>query len=78
MTRDDIIKMAKEAKVPYEYDTYRVLYLKELERFAALVAAHERKAFMEIIEPYLIPVGNSRSGELACEWNVRTAKEKNT
>lgn len=78
MTRDDIIKMAKEAKLPYEYDTYRVLYLKELERFAALVAAHERKAFMEIIEPYLIPVGNSRSGELACEWNVRTAKEKNT
>jgi hypothetical protein len=51
---------------------------KDLEHFAALVAAHERKAFIETIEPYLIPVGNSRSGELACEWNVRTAKEKNT
>ena len=78
MDRDDIIKMAKQAKLPYEYDTGRLLHLKELERFAALVAAHERKAFMEIIKPYLIPVGNSRSGELACEWNVRTAKEKNT
>ena len=44
MDRDDIIKMAKQAKLPYEYDTERVLHLKELERFAALVAAHEREA----------------------------------
>ncbi len=52
MTRDDIIEMAKQAKLPYEYDTGRVLHLKELERFAALVAAAERKRlhdkFMEI------------------------------
>ena len=44
MTRDDIIKMAKEAKLPYEYDTGRVVHLKELERFAELVAAAEREA----------------------------------
>ena len=44
MTRDDIIKMAKEAKLPYEYDTRRVVHLKELERFAELVAAAEREA----------------------------------
>ena len=44
MTRDDIIKLAKEAKLPYEYDTGRVVHLKELERFAALVAAAEREA----------------------------------
>ena len=43
MTRDDIIKMAKKAKLPYEYDTGRVVYLTELERFAALVAAAERE-----------------------------------
>ena len=43
MTRDDIIKMAKEAKLPYEYDTGRVVHLKELERFAELVAAAERE-----------------------------------
>jgi Mg-chelatase subunit ChlD len=49
MTRDDIIKMAKEAKLPYEYDTGRVLYLKELERFAALVAAHEREACANLL-----------------------------
>ena len=74
MTRDDIIKMAREAGLDPDLWNYTDAF----ERFAALVAAHERKAFMEIIEPYLIPVGNSRSGELACEWNVRTAKEKNT
>ena len=44
MTRDDIIKMAREAKLPYEYDTGRVVHLKELERFAELVAAAEREA----------------------------------
>lgn len=39
-----IIRMAREAKLPYEYDTGRVLHLKELEHFAALVAAAEREA----------------------------------
>jgi hypothetical protein len=37
MKRDDIIAMAREAKLPYEYDTGRVLHLKELEHFAALL-----------------------------------------
>ena len=50
MTRDDIIKMAKQAKLPYEYDTGRLLHLKELERFAALVAAHEREACAKVCE----------------------------
>jgi hypothetical protein len=44
--------MAREAKLPYEYDTGRTLYLKELERFAALVAAAEREAFIALIENY--------------------------
>ena len=48
MTRDDIIKMAKEAKLPYEYDTGRVVHLKELERFAELVAAAEREACAKV------------------------------
>ena len=50
MDRDDIIKMAKQAKLPYEYDTERVLHLKEVERFAALVAAHEREACAKLCE----------------------------
>ena len=48
MTRDDIIKMAREAKLPYEYDTGRVVHLKELERFAELVAAAEREACAKV------------------------------
>jgi len=42
MTNEDIIRMAKQAKLPYEYDTGRLLYLQELKRFADLVAAEER------------------------------------
>jgi hypothetical protein len=76
--RDDIIKMAREAG--FEINslgwTYTQGFLSEhLERFAALVAAHERKAFIEILETYRIPVGNSRSGELACEWTYRALHE---
>jgi hypothetical protein len=50
VTRDDIIRMARDAKLPYEYDTGRILYLKELERFAALVAAAEREACAKVCE----------------------------
>jgi hypothetical protein len=84
MNKEEIIKLAREVGLlpdnlhPAWQTHHMAQKQKNLERFAALVAAHERKAFMEIIKPYLIPVGNSRSGELACEWNVRTAKEKNT
>jgi hypothetical protein len=50
MTREDIIRMAKEAKLPYEYDTGRTLYLKELERFAALVASADREACAQVCD----------------------------
>lgn len=49
MNRDDIIRMAREAGLPYEYDTGRILYLKQLERFADLVAAAEREAYIDIV-----------------------------
>jgi hypothetical protein len=52
MTRDDIIKMAKEARLPYEYDTGRILCLKQLERFAALVAAAEREACAKVCDDH--------------------------
>lgn len=42
MTREDIIRMAKEARMPYFYGTWEIANLDGLERFAALVAAHER------------------------------------
>ena len=76
MTRDDIIKMAREAGATVSSFHGRfVMYPDDIERFAALVAAHERKACIEIIETYRIPVGNSPSGELACEWTYRALHE---
>ena len=44
MTRDDIIRMAREAQMPYYYRTGEVTNLEQLERFAALIAAAEREA----------------------------------
>jgi len=69
--RDDIIKMAKEAKLPYEYDTYRVLYLKELERFAALVSKHEREECAKVC----LEEAPSLDGQL-CAAAIRARGEK--
>ena len=81
MTQEDIIKMAKQAGLlPIDIgptiETWQMRRKEEsLVRFAELVAAHERKVFIEILETYRIPVGNSRSGELACEWTYRALHE---
>ena len=74
MNREDIIKMAREAGMQGML-TDVVCTHEELERFAALVAAAEREACVQIIEEYRIPVGNSRSGELAYEWTYAALKE---
>ena len=52
MTRDDIIKMAKEAGFNLEQGfLLRVTGIDEdLERFAVLVAAHEREACAELCD----------------------------
>jgi hypothetical protein len=79
MTRDDIIKMAKKAKLPYEYDTGRVLYLKELERFAALVAAAEREKVARWMmgRGYATGHGDSTADLLTeLDWQIREQAEK--
>ena len=43
INRSDIIRMAKEARMPYFYGTWEIANLDGLERFAKLVAAHERQ-----------------------------------
>ena len=50
MTRDDILKMAREAKLLGEVNGWDVWYPDELERFAQLVAAAEREACAVIAE----------------------------
>lgn len=68
MTRDDIIRMAREARCD-------IAWANSLERFAALVAAAEREACIKVIEAYQIPVGNSPAGELAFDWTYDALKQ---
>ena len=48
MTRDEVIVLAREAGLPYMYQTGEVANLGLVERFAALVAAHERERILEM------------------------------
>jgi hypothetical protein len=51
MTRDDIINMAREAGATVSSFHGRfVMYPDDIERFAALVAAHEREACAKVCE----------------------------
>ena len=49
MTRKDIIRMAREIGVPF-WPTDVHVTIDELQRFAALVAAHEREACAKVCE----------------------------
>ena len=53
MNRDDILRMAKEAGLaPASFCRWSA-YSDDLERFAALVAAHEREACAEMVDHIL-------------------------
>jgi len=67
MTREDIIRMAREARMPYFYGTWEIANLDGLERFAALVAAHERRACG------LIVLDNSDAEGICCTDDVLEA-----
>lgn len=50
MTRDDIIRLAKEA----EFNSFAELWAPALERFATLVAAHEREACAKVCKELVL------------------------
>ena len=52
MNREDIIRMAREAQMPFYWRTGEITYLDKLERFAALVASAEREACAKICEEH--------------------------
>jgi len=72
MSREDIIRMARKAGIAKHG---LGVWEGQLERFAALVAEHERNACVQIIEEYRISGGNSVAGELAREWTYGALKE---
>ena len=76
MTRDDIIRMAREAHMqPYPLDTYAG-HIVNLERFANLVAAAEREAIAQMIEdspPLVSFAQNEMGGCLTCGFTPKLA-----
>ncbi len=56
MNREDIQMWATQAQLPQDYETGEAMWLDRLERFAALVAAAERKALhVAITNKEMIP-----------------------
>ena len=78
MTRDDIIRLAREAEVPMEYSFNNGATVWDLhpslERFAALIAAAEREkvAAWMIERDYATGHGDTIEGLLkALEWQAK-------
>ena len=57
MNREDIIRMAQEAQMPFYWRTGEITYLDKLERFAALVAFTERDACAELFDERYKDIG---------------------
>jgi hypothetical protein len=71
---EQIKRLAEQARIKdhWSIDEGRYLtnYLDE-QKFAEFIVQH----CIDKIEAYRIPVGNSASGELACEWTYAALKE---
>ena len=50
MNRDDIIRMAREARLSNDFGNFGYPYLPELERFAKLIAAEEREGCAKLLD----------------------------
>jgi hypothetical protein len=75
MDKDDIKRMAKEARMPYFYGTWEIANLDGLERFAALVAAHEREECAKIANAWQTDVLNPQY-HCDCATAIRARGEK--
>ena len=67
MDREDIIRMAREANIKQAIETPHLLMVHELERFAALVAAHEREACAKVCDA----VQKKNEDDGAWMWEAR-------
>jgi hypothetical protein len=52
MTKEEIIQMANQANLPYNYVGGELMWLDKLERFAKLVAEKEREECAKMCEYY--------------------------
>ena len=80
MTREDIIRMATKTgwQMPVEWDDTDG-FSRRLERFAALVAAHEREACAEVCDEVIrdlyIVDGDASEEVLRCAKTIRARGE---
>ena len=79
MTQEEIIRMAREADVPFETETDVSLYgmigrmcNEDFFKFAALVAAHEREACAKVCESYLDGDNPHTYGMTTCAAAIRS------
>jgi hypothetical protein len=69
MNKDDIIRMAREAEIPGAWDLN--WFDPYLERFASLVAAHEREACAKVANKYAEGLERNYSEIIADEIQAR-------
>ena len=50
MDREEIIRMARECQFAHYYESGDLVAMPQLERFASLVAAHEREACAQVCD----------------------------
>ena len=50
MTKEEIIEMAKQVKLPYDYVTGEIMWLDSIEQFAKLIAEKEREACAKLCD----------------------------
>jgi len=66
MDKEEIIRMARKAGMPYFYGTWEIANVDGLERFAALVAAHEREECAKVCDALAVdPEYASQTTKLA-------------
>ena len=79
MNRDDIIRMAREARWIGNVEGWTFTNYEELERFAALVAAHEREACAQVCDKRAADyrMGFEEKYEAqACAYDIRARSDK--
>jgi len=70
MTKEEIIQMANQANLPYDYVGGELMWLDKLEHFAKLIAEKEREACAVIVET---PISGEQD-DITMEAKDRVAK----
>ena len=79
MDREDIIRMARECQFAHYYESGDLVAMPQLERFAALVAKHERRACAKVCEELLTIISSGdehMDGVTDCIAAIRARGEK--